>query len=269
MLFQLYISTVRHLNRSVEQDIVHGDDADIARVISTRPDRADDIREFLSGLPQRYLRTYAEKAAFHFQLASQLSAGDIQLALNLNRDLFELTLVTADRPGLFATIAGFLFAWGMSIVKADAFGHSSGIILDTFHFSDRFGTLVMNPPERERFKRNLEDVLCGEANLDKLVYNRLKSERPSNPSLKIKPRVDIDDHSSSHSTVMELIAQDRPGLLYDVSALLATEHCNIEVALIDTQGHMAVDVFYLTSDRRKLEAAHQQRLASQLLEELG
>ena len=269
MLWQLYIATVRHLNRSVEQETVHADDADVARVISIFPDRAQQIREFLSGLPQRYLRTYAEKAAFHFQLAAQLRTGDVQLSLNLNRDLFELTVVTADRPGLFATIAGFLFAWGMSIVKADAFGHSAGIILDTFHFSDRFGTLVMNPPERERFKRNLEEVLSGEANLDKLVYNRLKSERPSAPALKVKPRVDFDDQCSSHSTVLELIAQDRPGLLYDVSSLFAAEKCNIEVALIDTQGHMAVDVFYLTSEGRKLDTAHQERLASQLLEELG
>src|SRR5207248_4796352 len=101
----------------------------------------------------------AEKAAFHFQLASQLRSGAIQLSLNLNRDLFELTVITADRPGLFASIAGFLFAWGMAIVKADAFSHHSGIVLDTFHFSDRFGTLVMNPQERERFKRNLDEVL--------------------------------------------------------------------------------------------------------------
>ncbi len=269
MLWQLYIATVRRLNHSVDQDFVHGDEAQVARVVSTFPDRAAEIREFLSGLPQRYLRTYAEQAAFHFQLATQLRNGDIQLSLNLNRDLFELTVITADRPGLFATIAGFLFAWGMSIVKADAFSHSSGIILDTFHFSDRFGTITMNPPERERFKRNLEDVLSGDANLEKLVLNRLKSERPGSPPIKVEPKVEFDHDCSSHSTVVEMIAQDRPGLLYDVASLLSAEDCNIEVALIDTQGHVALDVFYLTSNRRKLTTEHQQRLLQQLLSELG
>ncbi|MGZ4811792.1 MAG: [protein-PII] uridylyltransferase [Terriglobales bacterium] len=268
MLWQLYIATVRRLNHSVDQERIHGDEAQVARVISTFPDRATEIREFLNGLPQRYLRTYAEQAAFHFQLVSQLRNGAIQLSLNLNRDLFELTVVTGDRPGLFATIAGFLFAWGMSIIKADAFSHNSGIILDTFHFSDRFGTLTMNPPERERFKRNLEEVLCGEANLEKLVLNRLRSERPGTPPVKIEPKVEFDGQCSSHSTVIEIIAQDRPGLLYDVASLLAAEQCNIEVALIDTQGHMAVDVFYLTSERRKLDAERQQRLAAQLIAEL-
>jgi UTP:GlnB (protein PII) uridylyltransferase len=47
------------------------------------------------------------------------------------------------------------------------------------------------------------------------------------------------------------------------------DESDIEVAIIDTQGHMAVDVFYLTSTRRKLEPEHQQRLAVQLLEELS
>jgi hypothetical protein len=32
---------------------------------------------------------------------------------------------------------------------------------------------------------------------------------------------------------------------------------------------MSLDVFYLTSEGRKLDAAHQQRLASELIEELG
>jgi [protein-PII] uridylyltransferase len=76
--------------------------------------------------------------------------------------------------------------------------------------------------------------------------------------------VRLDNQSSSHSTLLELIAQDRPGLLFDVSAVLAEQGCNIEVALIDTEGRRAIDVFYLTCRGAKLDPIMQEVVASAL-----
>ncbi len=67
------------------------------------------------------------------------------------RSVNELTLVTWDRPLLFANIAGALAAWGMNIVTADAFSNRHGVVVDSFRFTDSFRTLEMNASERERF----------------------------------------------------------------------------------------------------------------------
>jgi [protein-PII] uridylyltransferase len=51
---------------------------------------------------------------------------------------------------------------------------------------------------------------------------------------------------SETSTLIHLVAADRPGLLYDVASALSAGGRNIEVVLVDTQGRKAVDVFYVT-----------------------
>ena len=55
-----------------------------------------------------------------------------------------------------------------------------------------------------------------------------------------------------------------PGCCTSLSAALANVGCNIEVALIDTEGQRAVDAFYLTVNGAKLDASHQQALRNAL-----
>jgi [protein-PII] uridylyltransferase len=88
------------------------------------------------------------------------------------------------------------------------------------------------------------------------------------PKVRIEPRVQVDETSALHSTLIEVIAQDRPGLLYRIASILAENGCNIEVALIDTEGEMAIDVFYLTVGRKKLPVEVIGKLRGSLIEEL-
>jgi [protein-PII] uridylyltransferase len=63
---------------------------------------------------------------------------------------------------------------------------------------------------------------------------------------------------------MQVVAQDGPGLLRTIAAVIATLGCDIRVALIDTEGELAVDVFYLTESKRPLDDALKARLSEQL-----
>jgi [protein-PII] uridylyltransferase len=177
---------------------------------------------------------------------------------------YQLTLVTAsDRPGLFAAVAGTLSSFGMNILKAEAFSNRRGLILDTFTFADPSRTLELNPTEVDRLTVMVERVITGRMDVRELLRNRPKPVLPSRHA-RIPATVSFDNDASGTATLVEIVAEDRPGLLYDLASAIAETGGNIEVVLIDTQAHKAIDVFYVTASGRKLDRQGQSRLDTAL-----
>jgi [protein-PII] uridylyltransferase len=270
-IWQLYIGTANYLLRNVDQRLhVDTDEDTLAHLRTLAPAAGRKLESFLEGLPKRYLRTHAvEDVLAHMGMANALPKDSVQVALKRGRHWFDLSLVTNDRSFLFANMTGVLAAWGMNIVKATAFSNHAGVVVDTFYFTDQFRVLELNLPEWERFKQSVHDVITGKADLQRMLRDRLHSQKSVAPKVKVTTVIDFDDECSQHSTLIEVITQDQPGLLHRISSKFSEHNCSIDIALIETEGQTAIDVFYLTSAGAKLTVDQQSRVRSALLAELA
>ena len=276
-LWRLSMAANNQLDRNVDDERIHAigsldgttaaraRDEKIARVLSLAPGRELELEHFLEGFPERYIKTRsAEVMLQHFSMTRQFAEEPFQIAFQYSPAVNEVTLVTQDRPRLFAGMASALAAWGMEVVTADAFANSAGFVVDTFRFTDSFRTLEMNESERERFVTSMREILAGRVAEEKLLSSRRRGRRRA-PRMKVETRIEFDNTAAAHSTLLQVVAQDIPGLLRAISITLSRLDYNVEVALVDTEGEMAIDVFYLTSKGSQLSASHEQELREALL----
>jgi len=223
-----------------------------------------EVQAFLKGFPTRYLRIHTEEEIrAHFDLEKARQQYGVALEIRKQEAVYHLTVLAKDRHYLFASVAGALAGFGMNIVKAEAFANQQGTILDTFAFTDPKRTLELNPTELDRLRQTIERVLLGRIDVKALLKNRPKPSPPTRSS-RIQGRINFDTEASDAATLVEVVAEDRPGLLYDLASAFSEAGCSIEVVLVDTEAHKAMDVFYVTAHGRKLTADLQARLRGEL-----
>jgi len=276
LLWQLYVETYNLLTLGLadeqytQQPALESDIIEIAKLLP-RSISPQNVRDFLDGFPRQYLKNTPKKQiAEHFMLSRKLVDRPMVMHLGLNGSLYELLVMTADQPGLFSKITGILSYFGMNIVRAQAFSNRHGTIFDLFSFEDASHYFEKNPSEVDHLSKLLTDVINGTVQLSALLERKFKSVVfKGKKGLSVPTTIHFDRDFSKRCTIMEIVAQDAFGLLYRIASAISTHGCNIEVALIATEGHRAIDVFYITQQGAKLSPELETRIEGDLTEAIA
>jgi len=258
-LWRVYSAGLEQLTRELIANRIDGEQG-----ASPMVGESPEIARFLQGFPTRYLRTNTPpEVRRHFALDQKRQRDGVAVSITQDSGTFLLTVLVSDQAGLFAKLCGSLACRGMNILKAEASSNSHGCLLALLRFSDPMHNLELNPDEVKRLEWTVECVLRDSLSVADLLKQKRFQPRPSSGS-KIMPSVRFNNDASDECTLIDFVGEDRPGLLYDLTSAISTAGCNIELVLVDTEAHKAIDVFYITQAGGKLDEALSQQLAEAL-----
>ncbi len=208
----------------------------------------EKLQGWLEKVSFRYLLSQPPKTILqHYMMGKELAKGPVVLSTQKSEgEMWQITVATTDRAGLFSIISGVLFARGLNILSADIFTWEAGTVLDII-IVERLPD-PLHPKELwDRVEYDLREALERRPYLEEILDARRK---PSILQQKVIPRqtdrVMIDEEASDFYTIIEVYTWDRPGILHAIAETLYKLDITIQVAKISTPGAQVADVFYVT-----------------------
>ncbi|TRV73624.1 [protein-PII] uridylyltransferase [Streptomyces sp. 130] len=186
----------------------------------------------------------------------------------------ELLIALRDRPGVLPAAAGVLALHRLTVRAADLraveppaeLGDSADLLLLSWRVAAEYGSL----PSADRLRADLVRALDGTLDIPARLAER-EAAYPRRRGVKAPPpRVTVAPAGSRLATVIEVRAQDAPGLLHRIGHALEQSAVRVRSAHVSTLGANAVDTVYVTdAEGEPLSAQRAAELARELEKALG
>ena len=263
LLQDLYLRTLHYIDKSA---IVSDEDKarlavliDKARTAASGLFSPTEIDAFISVMPDHYfLYTSTRRILEHLKMMQQLPEEllVIRHRHNPERGYTELVVCAYDAYGMFFRTAGVIAAKNLNILRAQVYTSKNGVMLDTFQVTDVDGKICDYDRAWESVHDELRSALTNKSRPPAPgLYGRQEKR-----GIAVAPKVEFDNDSSEHYTIIDITAQDRVGLLFEVTKALYELNLDIGSAKIVTEGAKVLDSFYVADllrekiiDERRLE----------------
>ncbi|MFF2720169.1 [protein-PII] uridylyltransferase [Streptomyces sp. NPDC058011] len=186
----------------------------------------------------------------------------------------ELLIALPDRPGVLPAAAGVLALHRLTVRAADLravelpneVGETADLLLLSWRVAAEYGSL----PQAVRLRADLVRALDGSLDIRARLAER-EAAYPRRRGVKAPPpRVTVAAAGSRRATVIEVRAQDAPGLLHRIGNALEVSAVRVRSAHVSTLGANAVDAFYVTgTDGEPLPEVRAAEVAREVEKALG
>ncbi|HEX8552472.1 MAG TPA: HD domain-containing protein [Abditibacteriaceae bacterium] len=212
------------------------------------------LQRLTENLPASYvLNTPLPTVATHLRFLEQLPQEKVIVDFYQGaEDVWtQMTIVAYDdpQPGLLAKICGAVWAAGFEIHTAQVFtlrgetldvNDSRDIVLDLLQVA-RDGR-ALSSAQSARLAASLREILLGENS----VENVLKAAGKANSAPLSPHRIGVRNDLSDEHSVLTIVNDNVPGLLFYLTRVLASLGLDIHSAKITTWGGRGEDAFYVT-----------------------
>lgn len=229
-----------------------------------------EVDAFFEDMPRRYFISHTPKQiARHAQVVMGANPDRVLSAAfkEMRADFTEFILCTKDIHGLYAKVCGTLSALGINILGSHVYTSRSGAALEVYRLSTPAGGRNEIDLAWQEFERTLSSVLRGDIDAADLLARRQRPiGRVRSPS-QSQPRVSISNTESDFYTIVDVIANDRIGLLYSLTETIASYGLEIYISKAATVLDQVTDTFYLKDrEGRKIrDEALMDKLQAELL----
>ncbi|CAL9414801.1 [protein-PII] uridylyltransferase [Streptomyces sp. enrichment culture] len=163
----------------------------------------------------------------------------------------ELLIAVPDQAGVLPAVAGVLAVHRLTVRTAELRSldlpddvDGSVLLLD-WRVAAEYGSL----PQAARLRADLVRALDGSLDISGRLAERDAAYPRRRGVVAPPPRVTVAPAASRHATVIEVRAQDAPGLLFRIGRALEDTAVRVRSAHVSTLGANAVDVFYVTQEQ--------------------
>ena len=163
-----------------------------------------------------------------------------------------VTIMTDDRPGLFARVTGVLAMHGLDVLTAGVHSTDEGRALEEFRVNDPLRDETPWP----RVVADIERALDGRLAVHARVAERARTYGRPTPYMTglRKNVVTFDNQASADATVIDVETADRIGVLFAIARALSEMDLDVRSAKVQTLGLRVVDAFYVCdSAGRKID----------------